>query len=71
MNIIRKIKNKNKLINITNINHFNLSLLIKFMDKRGNIISRKYFNIKKKIYHKIVKNIKISRNLYLLPFLIY
>jgi small subunit ribosomal protein S18 len=50
------------------ISYKNVNLLVRFMDQRGRILSRRKTRVSAKVQRRIVKAIKIARHLALLPF---
>lgn len=50
------------------INYKNISLLSRFLDRRGRILSRRKTRVSAKVQRKIVREIKRARHLALLPY---
>jgi small subunit ribosomal protein S18 len=50
------------------IDYKNISLLSRFLDRRGRILSRRKTRVSAKVQRKIVREIKRARHLALLPY---
>ncbi|HQY94051.1 30S ribosomal protein S18 [Caldilinea sp.] len=50
------------------IEYKNISLLSRFLDRRGRILSRRKTRVSAKVQRKIVREIKRARHLALLPY---
>jgi len=55
-------------IRIDDIDYKNIALLSRFLDRRGRILSRRKTRVSAKVQRKIVREIKRSRHLALLPY---
>ena len=55
-------------IRVDDINYKNISLLSRFLDRRGRIMSRRKTRVSAKVQRRVVREIKRARHLALLPY---
>jgi small subunit ribosomal protein S18 len=55
-------------IRVDDINFKNISLLSRFLDRRGRIMSRRKTRVSAKVQRRVVREIKRARHLALLPY---
>lgn len=55
-------------IRVEEINYKNISLLTRFLDRRGRILSRRKTRVSAKVQRRVVREIKRARHLALLPY---
>ena len=55
-------------VRVEEINYKNISMLTRFLDRRGRILSRRKTRVSAKVQRQVVRQIKIARHLALLPY---